>query len=534
MTVLPSRPKRKLSADEWAWLIVLMAFILGLALRMYQALDSRYPLNDGGMFLTMINDLRGNAYRLPDYTTYNHLAIPYAYPPLPFYLAALVTDLTGFAVIDLLRWLPAIASCLSLIAFYFFAATIFEGDKLKAALATAAYAFTPGAVFWTLMGGGLTRAFGQLFLLLTLRQTYLLFTRRAIRHTLATILFASLLVLSHPEAALQAAAFCILIWLIRARSKIAFLDGLMVAAGTALLTSIWWIPMFLRHGVGPFLSAAASGGTGSASSLALLTFNFTQEPLMTLLAALGFIGIFVTCAQRQYLFAAWLAIPFLLDPRSKFTVAAVPLSLLIAIALTGLVFPILASIENRSESLRKYGPFDSLTGRIFLIVFLVYIGFADYLAMLEVAPTRIDAGNIQAMQWVKTHTDPESRFIVLTGQQLWACDPVQEWFPSIADRTSLTTLQGQEWLLGSSFASRQDGLQDLQACENQSTGCLEQKARSLQMAFNYVYILKTLPTSPCHASTQSSPSILHDFETSPNYLNVYESGAVAIFKHVPG
>jgi len=534
VTILPSRPRRKLTTDEWAVLIVLMAFLLGFWLRVYQALDSRYPLNDGGMFLTMINDLRGNAYRLPAYTTYNHSAIPFTYPPLPFYLAASVSDLTGLAVFDLLRWLPAIASCLCLIAFYFLADTVFERDKLKAALATAAYAFVPGAIYWTLMGGGLTRAFGQLFLLLTARQAYLLFTRRAVRHHLGMTLFASLLILCHPEAALQAAAFCFLIWLIRARSKTAFLDGLLVAAGTALLTSIWWVPMFRDHGVGPFLSAAASGGTGTASSLAVLTFNFTQEPLMTLLAALGFLGIFVTCAQRKYLFAAWLVIPFLVDPRSKFTVAAVPISLLAAITLADLVFPILFSIEKRGEALKNYGPFESRMGRIFLITFLVYIFFADFLAMVQVAPARIDAGNIQAMKWVRSNTDPKSQFILLTGQQLWACDPVQEWFPALADRTSLTTLQGQEWLLRGSFGTRQTGLQDLQACESQSTGCLEQKARSMQMNFNYVYITETLPTSPCQASTNGRPSILDDLQLSPNFLKVYESDGVAIFKHRQG
>jgi len=164
VSTLPSTPRKKLTADEWAVLILLIAFILGSWLRVYQALDSRYPLNDGGMFLTMINDLRSNANHLPDFTTYNRSAIPYTYPPLPFYLAALMADLTGFSVIDLLRWLPAIASCLCLIAFYALATSVFEGDRLKSALATAAYAFVPGAIYWTLMGGGLTRAFGQLFL----------------------------------------------------------------------------------------------------------------------------------------------------------------------------------------------------------------------------------------------------------------------------------------------------------------------------------------------------------------------------------
>ncbi len=51
-----------------------------------------FPLNDGGLFATMIQDLVNNRLLLPASTTYNGLDIPFAYPPLAFYVAALANQ----------------------------------------------------------------------------------------------------------------------------------------------------------------------------------------------------------------------------------------------------------------------------------------------------------------------------------------------------------------------------------------------------------------------------------------------------------
>src|SRR3712207_3523295 len=82
---------------------VALITLLSLYVRLMPALRAGFPINDGGLFYRMIEDLRLNVYLLPTYTTYNAADIPFAYPPLGFYLAGSITDLTGMHLLDVLR-----------------------------------------------------------------------------------------------------------------------------------------------------------------------------------------------------------------------------------------------------------------------------------------------------------------------------------------------------------------------------------------------------------------------------------------------
>ena len=74
-------------ADFFFWLSVLF----GAWVRFLPTLETDTPINDGGMFYVMIADLRANHILLPAFTSYNHLSIPFAYPPLSFYVAGLIS-----------------------------------------------------------------------------------------------------------------------------------------------------------------------------------------------------------------------------------------------------------------------------------------------------------------------------------------------------------------------------------------------------------------------------------------------------------
>ncbi len=103
---------------EWIFLLLGAVVFFGMVVRFFPGLQAGFPLNDGGMFLSMIRDLRGSHYSLPGLTSYNNLNIPYAYPPFGFYFARLISDLFKFSEITLLRWLPPIINTLSILAFY--------------------------------------------------------------------------------------------------------------------------------------------------------------------------------------------------------------------------------------------------------------------------------------------------------------------------------------------------------------------------------------------------------------------------------
>src|SRR5512133_751688 len=103
---------------DWHVLFLFTALLFGAVVRFVPVVSSGFPLNDGGMFYTMIRDLQANHYILPQFTTYNFTQIPFAYPPLGFYIAASLSDLLPVSVLQILLWLPALVNTLAIFFFY--------------------------------------------------------------------------------------------------------------------------------------------------------------------------------------------------------------------------------------------------------------------------------------------------------------------------------------------------------------------------------------------------------------------------------
>ena len=160
--------KKSITRDEWSSLILFLAILFGAFLRFNPTMLAGFAINDGGMFSAMVDDLRANHWLIPAFTSYNHSNIPFAYPPLGFYFGAIAIGLFKISSVEAVRWIPAFFASLSIPAFYFLSIRLFK-DKYHASLATLFFALMPRAFFWMIMGGGLTRAPGQFFMLLALK-----------------------------------------------------------------------------------------------------------------------------------------------------------------------------------------------------------------------------------------------------------------------------------------------------------------------------------------------------------------------------
>ena len=195
---------KSLSKDDQSKLFLLIALLLGGIVRFVPVIMAGFPVNDGGMFYNMVQELQANHFLLPAFTHYNLADIPYAYPPFGFYATALVSSLFHIPALTVVRWLPALVSTLSILAFYLMADEIL-GSRLQAALATIFYGLVPDSFGWAIMGGGITRSFGLLFLFMTIAFANRLFTRTSGLpvppwvHAALTALFGALAFLSHPE-----------------------------------------------------------------------------------------------------------------------------------------------------------------------------------------------------------------------------------------------------------------------------------------------------------------------------------------------
>ena len=106
----------------------------------------------------------------------------------------------------------------------------------------------------------------------------------------------------------------------------------------------------------------------------------------------------------------------------------------------------------------------------------------------------------EVFDWVRTQTPPESRFLILTGEDPMS-DPVSEWFPALTGRQSIATVQGHEWIPGGGFYAFLQSSREVQTCLNGPPSCLDTWLLQNQARFDYIYIRKS-------ASSPAGPSSL--------------------------
>ena len=70
------------------WPAIALAIVVGTIARAAPVFAAGFPINDGGMFASMVDSIGAGGQVLPDAVTYNGLNAPFAYPPLAFLVTA--------------------------------------------------------------------------------------------------------------------------------------------------------------------------------------------------------------------------------------------------------------------------------------------------------------------------------------------------------------------------------------------------------------------------------------------------------------
>ena len=512
-----STNKKPFMQNEWTILFLGATFLFGIIQRFSPGLQAGFPLNDGGMFLSMIRDLRASHYLLPTVTSYNDLNIPYAYPPFGLYFARLISDLFNFSEISLLRWLPPTVNVLSILAFYSLASLLLESRR-RGAVAAVFYALTPGASAWFIMGGGLTRSFGSLFMLLSLYWVYRLFRDGGKLELTLSILFCSLTVLSHPEVGIHTASGCILLWFFYGRSPRSLLHSFMVAIGALLLSAPWWWSVISYHGLAPFLSALNTGSYGNSMWHALSSAILASQTIIPILVILRIAGICWGVYKQKYFLVIWFILPYLVEPRSAPSIVFYPFCMLMAFAFTD-ALPALVDYFQKQDSFSRKPEFHERGWlNTILVLIMVYLLAESSLFGFKLVNTSLSIADREAMAWIQKNTPENSHFLPITGVKSPEIDPFVEWFPVLTQRRSQTTIQGLEWLLGPKFYERYADLAEVQGCK--TTACLSQW--SVRTGLDYQFIVIQRPGAELGLITSLEKSL--DFEL------VYSSNGSLIYK----
>lgn len=483
-------------------LVLATAVGLGSLVRLLPFTSGNVPLNDGGLFYRMTEDLIANGFRIPSLTTYNGGGIPFAYPPLGLDLLGVLHLVSGVHLLELMRWLPALFSVLTIPAFYLLARSLIRRDD-QAALATLIFALIPRSHEWILMGGGVTRAPGMLFALLTLAQTPRLLERPAWGKAVALGLTLGLVILSHLEMAWFAAFSLLLIVALRGRGAPGLAHVAVAFAIAALAGGAWWIPVVSHHGFSPLLQAAMTGGHTPTSTAAILT-NFTGEPFYGFFLLLGLLGGLREVCRRKFLLPIWLLLIILLDPRAAGTDASIPLGMLAAIAILEIVVPSLCLSEReRPMAGDRCGQGKGDPGTlphayaVAAVTVAAYGLFASMLAPFlpsSAVRTTLRPGELEAAGWINANLPANGRILVVSGREAWEEDPLSEWLPALTDQVSLATPQGKEWLGGLREAAERH--RDLQRCAALGVDCLRDWLVDGDVRFDYLLVARYLAESP--------------------------------------
>jgi hypothetical protein len=483
-------------------------------------MSAGFPLNDGGMFYPMIHDLIRESFFLPRYISYNHANIPFAYPPLAFYVAAFITKFFHADALLLLQYIPVLVSIAVLPAFYKVVFLLTKSFRISL-VSLLVFSLTPRSFEWIIMGAGLTRSFGFLFSLLTIYFGYKWLVL-AEKKSVYTIAFLSLTMLSHAEwAVFTVYSLLLMVLNQKTQQKMQTLLRLFSAITLAvLLISPWWATVLHQHGVAPFWAALHARQPAVDYVIQLVTFyNYAEEPLMPVVMFLGLLGFGVVFMKKEFLLPAWVVCIFFFSSSSRATFVTIPLAILAGI---GIVDVIIERVERVSP------PSNRASASIAVLLFIMF-----YLAMsLTIAHTMgllstsaISPDDRQAMQWVARNTDRSSQFLVISTDRNWPTDKVQEWFPALTDRKSLMTVQGQEWL--PDFQTREKMYFVMKTCEKRGVTCIESAVARYKLTMTHLYVSNAL--------NRASPGeccrlILEQLQSSAKYRRIYKNMDVSVWK----
>jgi len=523
-TLLEKRPRVEFARLLYP-LSIGAAVVLGVIVRAARTFATDFPLNDGGLFYTMVRDLQRAHYQLPAFTTYNAADIPYTYSPFGLYVAALVNDITRISLTNLFRFLPLLVNCLTLLAFFLLARSILK-SKPAVIAAMFAFALIPRSFIWLIMGGGMTRAFGFFFAVLALYAAHEMYERGDRRFVIPTALFSGLTILSHIETGKFLASGIVIFFICYGANRKGLIHSALAGAGTVLIAAPWFITVVSYHGFAPFRAANQTGssiftGPADRQNIRNMIHVFglgTNEPYFWLLGTFGLLGALIllvrslaAASQREISLPAlplWWLVIVLLDNRAANTFTTIPVALCAGVGFAEMVLPafnralgdrpsarqIALLLDGESEYRRLWAAFVRHWPAVLVTVLMLW--YATWGAMTKStnvsgnlpALASLSPGDRAAMEWVAEETPAGSRFLVVSGKNIWPSDAISEWFPTLSDRVSLATPQGYEWMPDKMFQIQIWKHDQLQVCAFADSGCLDRWSIMTGTTFDYVYV----------------------------------------------
>ncbi|NHX36185.1 MULTISPECIES: glycosyltransferase family 39 protein [Halolamina] len=500
-----------ITRDDVPWLGAALAAGL-LAVAIYLATNP-YPAYGAGLYLRIADAIAAGGYAPPGQISgYTAEGVPFAYPPLQFYLLAVLLDL-GAGPVALARFLPSLGVLAALVPVYLLARD-YAGSRPAGAAAGVAVALNPQLLQWHVSAGGLVRAFAFCYALTAIYAGYHVFDGESWRAVAVGALAFGATVLTHPTYSLFVVVTYLLLWGTRDRSGAGLARGAAVGVGGAVVVSPWLGWVTSTHGIDVLAGAAGThGGIGGGAA--------TIGVSATLLPLLG--AAYLLYARRNWFLAGWAAAAELLfaQPRFAFTVGSV-----VAGVAAVDVARRLPSLDG-SVSLPGTGAVERREVAAAACLLLASVAGGGYLAHEMTLPSDpstpefLDEEDTEAMAWAAAETPPDATFVVLGD--------AAEWVPALADRTILIGPWGVEWYGPDAYETQLETFEALSQCDG--VDCVEHELAGVGADPDYVYLPKGAYTVRGQPEVTFG-SLDRSFAASPDWERAYENDGVVVYRAV--
>ncbi len=337
---------------------------------------------------------------------------------------------------------------------------------------------------------------------------------------IGTILGGTFVVLSHLAWALQSVLVILLLWFFWGRNRQGIINSLIVVIGILLLTSPWWVAVFQHHGIGTLLQAGQVNHSRWLSWTILFALSFTGE-YTGVIAVFAMIGLFICLAKGEYFFPLWALLCLLVDPRGGTFASIFPFTILAMSTITDGIAPQLFNkkTEDQHPDTWMYS-LNTNVGRLFFGFFIILFLYNAYNVSNTVSYQVLGAEEFEAINWVKSNTDVTDQFLILDEQGNPLLSPFAEWFPALADRRSVATIQGTEWLSGDKHYNQQiSTVTSIHECLYQDVNCLYSFQDKMADKYGFVIVASKNPVP-----------LLNSLENQPDYKLAYSSPTIKIFQ----
>ncbi|MEO0561406.1 MAG: hypothetical protein AAF125_04805 [Chloroflexota bacterium] len=548
---------------SWPALFIYVT-LLGAWVRVWLANRIGFPLNDGLFALDLARAVEGQAWPLAPFMTYNGQDVAFAHPPLAPYIAVFFGWLRDMTLIQTFTFYPMWISILS-VPVFFIMATDMMGSRWRAFTATLVFAFTPSLLINGMYGSAVVTGTAQLLAMLTIWQGYLLIANGRERHLLPTALFLTLTAFTHGETTLVAVGVLVLLTVVFGRNRLSPLHLLLVLSVMLVALFVWLTPVLWLHGAGPFLGVFPMAKVGTdltAGTLVAAQSLFTGEILVPMLTVIGVLGAFVALAKRNPFLPLWLAFTLLFFREEMLMMAALPLAMLVAVALHFWILPVLmaaghetfaggiAYIDYYSQRqwLRRLNERLYTLPAVLLVVLLAgYTAFGTVSALTiktDDGSVSVSTADQEAFAWAAKNVRaqvakntkqmvPPLPFIVISGANGWKQDTVNAWFPLLAGNFSRTLVPGSGWY--ERFAREEAAYFSFEGCLNaSSTDCLlEAEAAALGVTVEDILAGDVAPFyTHIYMSPDAQGALRVTLLNSPNFERIYNRNGVVIYARV--